>query len=282
MATLTYILFFTGIAFYLGSAVSGLLFLRMSSNTRLLGLATQLCGAGALLVVAMIAVRAFQWRLVPLTTAVDTLSFFIALSGIVALITTRSPRRRGLLPFYTTPLALVALLAASRAVPALGTAPNALSGFWLAPHVGLVLLAFALFFTACFTSLAYALQARRLKELNTTGLFKALPSLENLDQTLFQLIRFGYPVFVFALLLGFLWARSEGMSPVTFMTSPKVMLSVVMVFFYAFSYHARSLGLLRGPKLAYLVFGGVAVLLGIFLALEVMDLFNLDTIWGLG
>jgi len=282
MITLTYTLFFSGLALYLCGALLGLAFLRTPSQEKILVLAARLTCLATLSFALMIALRATQWRLVPLTTAVDTLSFFVTLCSLVALLITRHKKLRGLLPFYITPLALVALLAASRAVPALSSAPNALSGLWLAPHVGLVLLAFALFFSACFTSLAYVIQAKRLKEHKTGGLFKALPSLENLDYTLFQLIRFGYPVFAFALILGFLWARSEGQSPMAFMMSPKVMLSMAMVLFYAFSFHARSLGLLRGPKLPYLVFGGVAVLLGIFLMLEVMDLFDLDTKWGQG
>ena len=56
--------------------------------------------------------------------------------------------------------------------------------------------------------------------------------------------------------------------------SPKVLLALVMAAFYAVTFHTRRFGLLRGPKLATLVFGGFVGLLGVYLVLGVMQLNN--------
>ena len=72
---------------------------------------------------------------------------------------------------------------------------------------------------------------------------------------------------------GFAWAwtqreASEGL----WFVSPRIVLALVMVLFYAFSFHVRRLGLLRGPKLAYLVFYVSTALFVSYLGIELMQL----------
>ena len=47
-----------------------------------------------------------------------------------------------------------------------------------------------------------------------------------------------------------------------------------MAALYGVSFHVRRFGLLRGPKLAYLVFYGFTILLVVYLTLNYADLFT--------
>ena len=47
-----------------------------------------------------------------------------------------------------------------------------------------------------------------------------------------------------------------------------------MVILYGASYHARAQGLLRGPKLAFLVFGGFSSILLVYLVLSMLQMTN--------
>ena len=90
-----------------------------------------------------------------------------------------------------------------------------------------------------------------MKHRKTTGLFQKLPSLEPLDKNLFQLIRIGYPTYVFTLIAGLLvWDEGDTLAHGGFRRRWH---GAGDVLFYAFAYHARSVGRLRGPKLAHSV-----------------------------
>jgi ABC-type uncharacterized transport system permease subunit len=225
---------------------------------------------------ATIVLRTVQWHLVPFTTAADSLcllAFFSLLTILVQLGHDRS--HRALLCFYLPPLALVAALSMYMAVPALSTAPKPVSGALLTAHVGLMFLAYALFFVAGINGVAYAFQAQRLKHRMTTGLFQKLPPLESLDRDLFHLIRIGYPIFAITLAVGGFWAWYEGqnLSP-TWWFSPKIFMGLGTLAFYAYAFHARAAGRLRGPKLAHIVCYGTGALIGTFLALSLLDVLN--------
>ena len=181
---------------------------------------------------------------------------------------------RSLLVFYVPPVACVALVAAYKVLTAWGgEPPKDLASVPLLLHVGMVFLAYALFFVASLSSAAYVYQSRQLKRHQTTGLFRRLPSLEQLDTTLFRLVRLGYPIFVFTMLLGLVWAfREHQLLSAAWWLSPKVFLSYMILGVYAVSFHGRSLGILRGPKLAYFVCVGFGSLLLISLLLRVLQL----------
>lgn len=277
MTILVYITHFLGNILLIGSAGAALAYLRVDQ-----GNAQWLNGAYRSALVAMFALlatilfRTVQWHLVPFTTAADSLcllAFFSLLTILVQLGHDRS--HRALLCFYLPPLALVAALSMYMAVPALSTAPRPLSGALLTAHVGLVFLAFALFFVAGINSVAYAFQAQRLKHRLTTGLFQMLPSLESLDRDLFRLIKIGYPAFAITLVVGGFWVWYEGqnLSP-TWWLSPKIFMAVAMLVFYAFTFHARAAGRLRGPKLAHIVCYGTGTLIGIYLVLALLNVLN--------
>ncbi len=266
----TYAVFFLGVALVIASAALALVYLR-SADARILAAASRLTLAGGACLALTFLLRLVMWRHVPLSTAVDSLNLFAVLTAFAAFSISRG-KRITLLAIYLPPLALLCIVTGFTAVPALGAEPPELSGMLLLTHVGLVFAAFALFFVASLTSLAYLDQVRRLKTHKTSGLFQRLPSLENLDQTLFHLITIGYPVFVVSLILGVFWAWYEpDQLSRGWWLSPKIILSVCMCLVYAFCFHARRAGWLRGPKLAYLMFIGGGSLIGIFVFLRAMD-----------
>jgi len=271
-----YVTYALGNLLLFASAAVALSYLWTNRNGNWLDIAYRLAiGALAGLLLSGL-LRAFQWKLVPFTTAVDSLCLFVALSLAVLIIQLAVfANHRALLCFYLPALSLIGLLSLFTAHPTLAQEPKSLSSTLLIAHVGLVFLAFALFFLAGLNSVAYAFQAYRLKHRKTTGLFLRLPSLEALDKNLFQLIRAGYPTFVVTLIVGGFWVWYEGdqLSP-TWWLSPKIAMALAMLIFYAFTFHARAAGRLRGPKLAHIVCFGTGTLMGVYLLLTLMGQMN--------
>jgi HemX protein len=274
----TYIaLFYFGLACHFMAATAAVLFLRSTGNGRALMVGRNLLALGALALALTLVLRYVHWRHVPLTTGADSMTLFMIMVSALALVMSASEAHRGLLAFYLPPLALIGVANGVLGASDLRVSPNAadFSRVLLVIHVVLAFLAYALFFVASLTSGAYVFQARRLKHHKTGGVFLKLPSLENLDHILLRLITWGYPLFVLTLLLGGVWAwlNPDPLSP-TWWWSPKILLSLLMVLFYAASYHARTGGLLRGTRLAHFVFAGFGLLLGAYLVLSVLRLTN--------
>ena len=266
-------LFYLAVAAYLGAAALSLRYLR-GADIRVLFYAKRVAAIGNVFLLLVFLLRWWEHRQTPLTNAGDSISLFLILCTGIMLTVQRREAMRPLLCFYLPALAILALVAAFVAPPYLKEPPNQeLNDALLTAHVGMVFLAFALFFVASLTSMAYAFQAQHLKRHKTIGLFQRLPSLEQLDRTLYRLISVGYPLFVVTLIfgLGWAWADRELLGPYWFF-SPKILLSILMVTFYAVSFHIRRIGLLRGPKLAYLVFFGFSSLLAAYLVLGLLKL----------
>lgn len=275
------IAFYTGTACYVAGGLMALQHL-YGRGSEALARAIRVLMAGAALLAAMLILRGVAWRMVPLTTAADAVSLFALFTALVMVYVLRKEHAPALLCFYAPPLAAACLANALFAHNVLHTAPRKLSGLPLTFHVGLVFLAYTLFYLASMTSAAYLFQAGRLKYRRTTGLFQRLPSLEQLDRTLWRLVVYGYPLFVATLALGFVWAwMARGLLDARWWLAPKVVMSCVMVLFYGLLFHLRRYGRLRGPKLSYLMFVGFIVLLLAYLALTLMNLRDYN-FWGAG
>jgi HemX protein len=246
----------------------------------MLVLSRRLSIVGALLLAAVFAMRWIYWGLLPLTTLMDSLNLLVLLSTIVMLAVYREESAQALLCFFAPPLAVLSVISACVASGYLHAAPRDLKGIYLAVHVGLAFLAFSMFLVASLTSAAYIFKAQQLKSRKPSRLFGKLPALEQLDLSLFFLIRTGYPMFAITLLIALLWAwhQPDLLAP-RWWLSPKIFLSFIMAAFYSVSFHTRRFGLLRGRQLAYLVFLGFSVLLLAFLALGLSDVINYN-FWG--
>lgn len=264
--------FYTGTACFVAAGMIALRHL-YGRDKNALQFAPRILLSGAALLAAALTMRGVQWGKVPLTTAVDAVSLFAILTALATVYILRKENAPALLCFYAPPLAAACLANAVVAQEALHTEPRLLRGVPLMLHVGLVFLAYALFFLASMTSGAYLFQANRLKRRMTTGLFQRLPSLEQLDRTLWRLVVFGYPIFVATLALGLVWAwMDRQLLEAKWWMSPKVVFAFVMVAFYGVLFHLRRQGGLRGPKLSYLMLVGFVVLILAYFSLAFMHL----------
>jgi len=272
MGIVTDITFYVGATLYVIAAVVAVRFLR-SEKPAMLEMTERLLFAGMAFLVVSFIVRWIQWGRVPLTTMTDSLSLFAVLSGLVVVTVLRQCGMRPLLSVYLPPLTAIVLFATATAHRNLHAAPKELSGIVLIIHVGLALLAYALFFVASMTSFVYLSQAHRLKHHRAAAFAHRLPSLEELDRLLFRLVGYGYPLFVATLTLGLIWVWFDrALLGHYWWLAPKVILSYVMAGFYAATFHLRRIGRLRGPKLATLVFVGFTVLILGYMVLSVMNL----------
>jgi len=264
--------FYAAVACYLSAAMMVAYHLRGAKN-KTLRLAHGLLAAGAGCLVATFVLRWGYWGRVPLTTMTDSLNLLTLEVTVIVLLLVRQDRAQALLCFYAPPLAALCLINAAVAHDNLHMEPRALPSVPLVCHVGLAFLAYALFLLASMTSVAYIFQAHRLKQHRVTGLSHRLPSLEQLDRTLYRLMAYGYPFFIITLGLGATWAWVDrDLLGAQWWLAPKVVRAFVMVMLYAVSFHARRSGRLRGPKLAYLVFLGFSTLLTLYVVLSLLGL----------
>lgn len=272
MMLLTEVVLFVAACACLAGAAFSLIYLRGAEPHWLVWARRALIGGLAACAV-MLVLRWMTWGHLPLTTMTDSLNLLAFFSGLVMLIVLSRRQTPALLCFYMPPLAAISLINALAAHGNLYLEPRRLNGVFLSVHVGLALLAYAMFFVAGMTAMAYMFLAHRLKAHHTSGVFRKLPSLEDLDLTLYRLIRYGYPFFITTLFLGLIWAFwDRELLGSYWWLSPKVVLSYGMAGFYAVTFHLRRLGRLRGPKLARLVFWGFVLLIGGYVVLSIMHL----------
>jgi ABC-type uncharacterized transport system permease subunit len=233
-----------------------------------------LAAGGALSFALLLAIRGMHYQLLPLTSGVESLSLMVIMIVATVLAITLDQRRRTLLLIYLPAVAAISIVAAMLAPAALREAPKPLSAALLLLHVVPAFLAYAWFFIAMLTSAVYLYQAARLKRRAALSL-QHLPSLEQLDATLFHLIRMAYPLFVLTLILGAYWAwYDRALLGAYWWLSPKIILSLCMVVIYAVCYHGRAAGWLRGPRLANVLVIGIGGLLASYLVLEIFHLTN--------
>ncbi len=273
--------FYAGFACYLIAFAAVLRYLA-KAEPRTLDVAQWASVAGAVSLAIAFLTRWIGWGQFPVSGTIGPVLMLVMLSTAVALPVVLTASERALLCFYVPALALLyALMVAisiTRGEAFLGEPPSdALNGAFLTVHVGLAFFSYALFLVASLTSVAYLFQARHLKQHQLTRLFHTLPPLERLDRTLLRLITVGYALFGVTLVLGFIWAvRNEELLDDRWFVSTKILRAAAMVVFYAFAFHGRQLGWLRGQKLAYVIFVGFTGLMLIYLALGIANYSNLD------
>ena len=271
MSTATNTTFFAGTACYLVAAALVLAYLYHDSR-RWLPVATAVLVVGALGYGTALALRAAQWGRLPLTTMTDGIALFAIFATLVMLLFVWRYAVFALLCFFVPPLAMVCAITSFVAARDLSTPPQALPTLPLALHAGSAFLAYTLFFLASITSAAYLFQVRRLKQHPTGRLFRRLPSLEQLDQSLYRLIVWGCVLYVVALSLGVVWAGLESdLLAATWWTSPKVVLAWITALFFLLVFLLRRFRGFRGPKLAYVILAGFTCVLLLYLLLGVAE-----------
>lgn len=83
--------------------------------------------------------------------------------------------------------------------------PQSLHSAYFMVHTMLLFLAYACFILSFVISLMYLLQYREIKQHRMSGLFKRLPSLDEMDQSIMRLDGLGLGLLVFGTATGFLW-----------------------------------------------------------------------------
>lgn len=264
MTVFTLIVLFAGVVAYAAATVAAVVFLLRERDV-FLRVGCRLALMGMCLFLLVFLLRWVTWGNLPMTTVADALVVFVILATLVMFCSARG-KTKAVSSFYLPPILMLAVLCAVTAPTAFMDAPKGLRGVFLAGHVSLAFLAYAFFLGASVTSVAYLFQARHLKNHDTRGLFQTLPSLERLDQSLYSLIRHGYIVFALTLIVGGIWVRvdAELVGPRWYL-APKILQAVAMVAFYAFVFHARQFGRLRGRKLAIAVLLGFSIMFVVYL-----------------
>lgn len=272
MPSITIIALYAATLVYGVSAVCAMRYVRTNSDGDL-NWSKHAAALGNVLLLTIFLYRWVHFGRVPFTGLGDSLNVLIVMCTGIILTVQRDQAMKPVMMYYMPALAMLAILNAVFSPASLAEAPKALNGLVLSIHVTLVFFAFALFIVASLTSMAYVTKAQSLKRVKTGRVAQRLPSLERIDKTLFDLIGVGYPVFAITLILGFGWAfeQREELGP-GWWNSPRIILALVMVVFYACSFHIRRRGLLRGPKLAYLVFFMSMLLFFCYLGIELMQL----------
>ena len=272
MPLITTLPFYGSITVYIVAAILALRFVK-SGDTDLLTLSKHCAALGNTLLLLVFIYRWTTFGRPPFTGLGDSLNLFIVMCTGIILIVQRNQHMRPAMAYYMPALAILAIISGIVSPPYLAEPPKELNGLLVSIHVLLIFVAFALFLVASLTSMAYVTKAQGLKRKLTKGLATQLPSLEQIDKTLYKLIGVGYPVFAVTLAFGFAWAwtqreASEGL----WFVSPRIILALVMVIFYAFCFHIRRMGFFRGPKLAYLVFYVSTILFVSYLGIELLQL----------
>lgn len=271
MASLTALSYYSAIAAYTLAALVVLLYVRTGRDELLTRTKQLVAGGNTLLLVVFIS-RGLQFGLLPFTGAGDSLNLFLIMCTGIILTVQRDQAMRPLMTYYIPALAMLALVRGFLIPASLSEIPRELNGLLLSVHVILIFLALALFFVASLTSMAYVTKAQSLKRMKSGTLADRLPSLERMDKVLFKLIGVGYPAFAITLGLGFAWAfEQRDTLGVYWYFSPRIILALFMVLFYAFCFHVRRRGLLRGPKLAYLMFFLSALFFLSYLGIELLQ-----------
>lgn len=267
--------FYLAIAAYVCGGILACVHLK-NGHEKLLDYGKWAAATGNTLLLVVFILRWYEWKLIPFTGLGDSLNLFLILFTGIALTVQRGKFMRPMLTFYLPALGIIAILVAVVAPRFLADAPKGeLNGLLLTIHVGLVFLAMALFFVSSLTSLGYIYISYRLKAHTTSGLIHRLPSLEQLDKTLFRLIAFGYPTFVITILFGIAWAFSNPeLLPPQWYLAPKYLFTASTLILFAASFYIRKAGLLRGPKLAYIVFVGFTTLMVLWIALEAVGAYD--------
>ncbi len=139
--------------------------------------------------------------------------------------------------------------AAVGAEPAAFSSPLLRNG-WIFLHIALIFSGYAALFFSFVASLLYLLQERNLKLKTAAGPFSRLPSLEVIDEMGYRSLMLGFPFMTFGLLAGFIIAEASFGS--SFLSDPKILLSMLMWAVYMILLYTRWSAGWRGRRAAYL------------------------------
>ncbi|MGH3259403.1 MAG: c-type cytochrome biogenesis protein CcsB [Streptosporangiaceae bacterium] len=156
---------------------------------------------------------------------------------------------------------------------AAGQLVPALQSYWLSIHVTAMTLATGIFFVAAVLGVVYLAADRYARRIAAgraapdNGIWRRLPSTEQLDRLTYRTIVFGFPVWTFGVIAGAIWAdqawgRYWGWDPV------ETWAFITWVLYAAFL-HARATAGWRGRRAHYIQLLGFASLMFNILVVQV-------------
>ncbi len=207
---------------------------------------------------------------VPWSNWFESFSFFSVVIAVEYLLIQRN-RHIPILGAFVTPLIFLTAVMAINSpfgtqIPNL---PPALQSFWMAIHVPVMFISYGAFANAFAIGIAYLLQEHQLKSRKPTNLTFRLPPLDELDNMIYRVIWYAFPLLTLGVLLGARWAydawgRYWGWDP-------KETWAFVTWLTYLIYLHMRLVMGWRGRKTAYLSLIGFVVVIGTYIGVNYLS-----------
>ncbi|MBI5559694.1 MAG: c-type cytochrome biogenesis protein CcsB [Deltaproteobacteria bacterium] len=169
---------------------------------------------------------------------------------------------------FVAPFAFLLIITASFLPGEIVPLAPVLESFWLPVHVILAFIGNAFFALAGIFGIMYLIQEHHLKSRRIKGLYFLLPSVEILDELNYRCLTYGFPLLTLAIITGAVW--SEYTLGSYWNWGPRQIWSLITWFLYAALIHGRLTTGWRGRKAAIFSVAAFLVLLGSFLAINVL------------
>ena len=207
---------------------------------------------------------------VPWSNWFESFSFFAVVITVEYLIIQRK-QELPVLGAFVTPLVFLTMVMAINSpfgtqIPNL---PPALQSYWMAIHVPVMFISYAAFANAFGIGIAYLLQEYQLKSRKPSQMMFRLPSLDELDNMIYRVIWYAFPLLTLGVLLGARWAydawgRYWGWDP-------KETWAFITWLVYLIYLHMRLVMGWRGRKTAYLSLAGFVVVLVTYIGVNYLS-----------
>ncbi|WP_028402958.1 cytochrome c biogenesis protein [Ectobacillus panaciterrae] len=205
-------------------------------------------------------IRATEAHTNPILTLVSGVYFYVWLLITLSLIINRL-QRVDFLVFFTNVIAF-SVSAFSIFTPFGKTPPvlaNRLISELLYVHIGMAFMSYAIFTVSFIFSIMYLLQYRLLKQKKWNARLRRLGNLSKLNSLSYVLNLFSVPFFLFAILLGCIWAY--GKLEDFHWYDPKVVGSFIVLIIYSIGLYLHTSGRLQGKNVASWNIGAFLVML---------------------
>jgi ABC-type uncharacterized transport system permease subunit len=128
---------------------------------------------------------------------------------------------------------------------------------WIFFHVSTLIFGYAMLFLSFVSSLLYLVMARQLKQKQSSSWVNRMPALQEVDELGYKALLLGFPFMTIGLITGSVVAEEK--FGASFITDPKVVLSLLMWAVYLTLLYTRWSAGWRGRKAAYLAAVGFVV-----------------------
>lgn len=194
----------------------------------------------------------------PVVNRMEAMAFVTCLLILLCAMLDFSFRMRGLTAI-AVPIGAI-LLAGAVALGGGQPITRATHGHWLYLHISLMLGSYAALAIAFLGGALFLYQERQLKTKRFGILFHRLPSLQATDRLTARALLFGFPLLTLGILVGAVWAQTQGTLATAWYGDPKVILSLFTWLLYLCVIALRLNVKYGGKRVAYLTVLGFGFL----------------------